>query len=83
MLPSAIILALIFFFKSNKVVPGFNIPSSTREPKGTLCLDLLFWESFPDIKAIHFDEQSLFQNAVTPIAWRSRGSFLFSIFVFL
>ena len=36
------ILALNFIFGSNRVVPGFNIPSSTREPKGILGFDLLF-----------------------------------------
>ena len=42
MLPSAIIFAFTFFLASNKEVPGFSIPSSTSEPKGTLGLDLLF-----------------------------------------
>ena len=36
------ILALILFLGSNNIVPGFNIPSSTKEPKGILGLDLLF-----------------------------------------
>ena len=40
--PLTIIFALTFFFESNKIVPGFIIPNSTREPKGILGFDLLF-----------------------------------------
>ena len=43
MLPSAKILAVIFFLLSKIFVPGLIIPSSTKEPKGILGFDLLFF----------------------------------------
>jgi len=54
MLPSAIILAIIFFLGSNILVPGLIIPSSTKDPKGILGLDLLFFNVSKKLSSIGF-----------------------------